>query len=295
MPKAVWGVIGGASAQAVPTPVRSLPHPFYPSGPPRRAPSTRMSKKAPLCPPKQPVITQTVIHPDAAGIDLAAEVHYVAVPADRDPQPVRNFGTTTDRLIVLADWLQKSTMLIVRIRDSFDQLIVLADWLQKCRIRTVPKEAIAVCWIPLFELREARGREVCLVNAQHGRSVPGRKSDVQDCPWFQFLHSVGLLYASFRPVLEVCAVRTLLRQRDSLVQVASAHLMRQQKALDQMNVRRHRAFTDITGTTGLTIPDAIVAGERDPQRLAAHRDHRCKKSVTEITAALKGDWQVEQQ
>ena len=110
----------------------------------------------------------------------------------------------------------------------------------------------------------------------------------------QFLHSVGLLHASFRPALEVCAIRTLLRHRDSLVQVACAHLLRLQKALDQMNVQLHRAVTDITGTTGLTILDAIVAGERDPQKLAAHRDPRCKKSVAQIAAALKGDWKVEQ-
>ncbi len=229
-----------------------------------------MSKKSSRRPPKKLMITQTVIHPDAAGIDLASEVHYVAVPADRDPQPVRNFGATTD------------------------QLIVLADWLQQCGIRTVAMEATGVYWIPVFELLEARGLEVCLVNAQHVRHVPGRKSDVQDCQWLQFLHSVGLLHASFRPALEVCAVRTLLRHRDSLVQVASAHLLRLQKALDQMNVQLHRAVTDISGTTGLAILDAIVAGERDPQKLAAHRDHRCKKSVVEIAAALKGDWKVEQ-
>jgi transposase len=188
------------------------------------------------------------------------------VPADRDPQPVRNFGSTTD------------------------QLIVLDDWLQKCRIRTVAMEATGVYWIPLFELLEARGLEVCLVNAQHVRHVPGRKSDVQDCQWLQFLHSVGLLHASFRPAIEVCAVRTLLRHRDSLVQVASAHLLRVQKALDQMNVLLHRVVTDITGTTGLAILDAIIAGERDPAKLAAHRDHRCKNSEAEIAAALKGDW-----
>ena len=185
-------------------------------------------------------------------------------------QPVRHFGTTTD------------------------QLIVLAHWLQTCGIRSVAMEATGVYWIPLFELLEARRLEVCLVNAQHVRHVPGRKSDVQDCQWLQFLHSVGLLHASFRPALEVCAVRTLLRHRDSRVQVACAHLRRLQKALDQMNVLLHRAVTDITGTTGLAILDAIVAGERDPQKLAAHRDHRCKKGVAEIAAALKGDWKAEQ-
>jgi transposase len=152
------------------------------------------TKKSSGSAPKPPTVKQTVVHPDAAGIDIASEVHYVAVPADRDPQSVRNFGPTTD------------------------QLIVLADWLQKCGIRTVAMEATGVYWVPLFELLEARGFEVCLVNAQHVRHVPGRKSDVQDCQWLQFLHSVGLLHASFRPALEVGAVRTLLRHRDSLIQ-----------------------------------------------------------------------------
>ena len=250
------------------------------------------------------MITQTVIHPDAAGIDLAAEVHDVAVPANRDPPPVRNFGTTNDQLIVLAEWLQRSTMLIVRIRDSFDQLIVLADWLQECGIRTVAMEATGASGIPLFDLRETRGLAVCLVNAEHERHVPGRKSDVQDCPWLQYLHAAGRLRTSFRPAIEVCAVRTLLRHSDSLVQVASTHLMRLQKALDQINVLPHRAVTAITGETGLAILDKIIAGERDPQnlaahrraspRIAAHRDHRCKKSVAEIAPALRADWKVEQ-
>lgn len=229
-----------------------------------------MPKKSSSCYPKKPMITPSVIHPDAAGIDLAAEVHYVAVPADRDPQPVRSFGTTTD------------------------QLCALADWLQQCGIRTVAMEAAGVYWIPLFELLEARGLEVCLVNAQHVRHVPGRKSDVQDCQWLQFLHSVGLLHASFRPAIEVCAIRTLLRHRESLVQTACAHLLRVQKALDHMNVQLHRAATDITGETGLAILDAMVAGERDPQKLALHRDPRCKKSVAQIATALRGDWKPEQ-
>jgi transposase len=173
-------------------------------------------------------------------------------------------------------------MLIVRIRDSFEQVIVFADRLQKCGIRTMAMEATGVDGIPLFELREARGREVCLVNAEHVRPVPGRKSDGPDCRRLRFLHSVGRLHASFRPALAICAVRTRWRHRDSLIQVASAHRLRLQKALDQMNVRRHRAVTDITGATGLAFRDAIVAGERDPQKLAAHRDHRCKQSVAEI-------------
>lgn len=206
---------------------------------------------------------------DAAGIDLGATVHYVAVPPDRDKQPVRSFGTQTG------------------------DLHALADWLIACKIKTVAMEATGVYWIPLFQILEGRGLDVCLVNARHVKNVPGRKTDVQDCQWLQYLHSVGLLHASFRPPAAVCAVRALVRHRDSLVRTGCEHLLRAQKALDQMNVQVHRAVTDITGETGLAIIEAIIKGERDPKVLAQHRDYRCKKSVAEIAAALRGDWRPE--
>lgn len=179
-------------------------------------------------------------NPDAAGIDLGATVHYVAVPEDRDPHPVRHFGTLTG------------------------DLNELADWLAQCRITTVAMEATGVYWIPLFQILEDRGLEVCLVNARHVKNVPGRKSDVQDCQWLQYLHSVGLLNASFRPPAAICAVRSLMRHREALMRAACQHLLRVQKALDQMNIQLHHAVTDITGQTGLAILDAILAGERDP-------------------------------
>ena len=207
--------------------------------------------------------------PDAAGIDLGATVHYVAVPPDRDKQPVRSFGTQTG------------------------DLHALADWLIACKIKTVAMEATGVYWIPLFQILEDRGLEVCLVNARHVKNVPGRKTDVQDCQWLQYLHSVGLLHASFRPPAAVCAVRALVRHRDSLVRTGCEHLLRVQKALDQMNVQVHRAVTDITGETGLAILEAIIKGERNPEVLAKHRNYRCKKSEAEIVAALRGDWRPE--
>lgn len=207
--------------------------------------------------------------PDAAGIDLGATVHYVAVPPDRDKQPVRSFGTQTG------------------------DLHALADWLIACKIKTVAMEATGVYWIPLFQILEDRGLEVCLVNARHVKNVPGRKTDVQDCQWLQYLHSVGLLHASFRPPAAVCAVRALVRHRDSLVRAGCEHLLRVQKALDQMNVQVHRAVTDITGETGLAILEAIIKGERNPEVLAQHRNYRCKKSHAEIIAALRGDWRPE--
>jgi hypothetical protein len=176
--------------------------------------------------------------PDAAGIDLGATEHFVAVPPERNPQPVRCFTTDTSALHALADWLIQ------------------------CGLRTVAMEVRGVYWVPLFQVLEARGLEVCLVNTRHVKNVPGRKTDVQDCQWLQYLHSVGLLHASFRPPAAVCAVRSLVRPRESLVRTGCEHLLRVQKALDQMNVHLHHAGSDITEETGLKILDAIVAGER---------------------------------
>ena len=228
-----------------------------------------MAKKSIRTRKKKSVPSRRKTNPNAAGIDLGATVHYVAVSAERDPQPVRHFGTLTE------------------------DLEALADWLKSCAITTVAMEATGVYWIPLFQILEDRGFEVYLVNARHVKNVPGRKSDVQDCQWLQYLHSVGLLNASFRPPAAICAVRSLMRHRDGLMRGACQHLLRVQKALDQMNVQLHHAVTDITGLTGLAILDAIVAGERDPKVLAGHRHFRCKKSEAQIAKALKGDWREE--
>jgi transposase len=231
-----------------------------------------MSKITPAIPKKKKSAAKRVrplTRPDAAGIDLGALLHFVAVPPDRDAQPVQSFGTQT------AD------------------LHKLADWLVACRIKTVAMEATGVYWVPLYQILEDRGLEVCLVNARHAKNVPGRKTDVLDCEWLQYLHSVGLLRASFRPPAAICAVRALVRHSESLVQSGSEHLLRVQKALDQMNVQLHHAVSDISGQTGLAILDAILRGERDPQKLAALRDRRCKKNEAEIATALHGDWRLE--
>jgi transposase len=209
------------------------------------------------------------IQPDAAGIDCGAEHHYVAVPPDRDAQPVHAFRTFT------AD------------------LNRLADWLTQCRIKTVAMESTGVYWIPVFEILEARGFEVVLVNAHHLRNVRGRKSDVTDGEWLRDLHSVGLLSPSFRPAAEIVVLRTYLRQRASLVEEAASHIQRMQKSLTQMNLMLHLVLSDITGTTGLKIVRSILEGERDPARLAAHRDRRCHASIEEIIAALTGNYRAE--
>jgi transposase len=206
---------------------------------------------------------------DAAGIDIGATSHFVAVPADRDEQPVREFPAFT------AD------------------LERLADWLKQCGIRTVAMESTGVYWIPLFELLESRGFEVLLVNAHHVKNVPGRKTDVLDCQWLQQLHSFGLLRGAFRPEESMCVLRAYLRQRANLVRYAGMHVQHMQKALNQMNLHLHHVVSDITGVTGMKIIRAILDGERDPQVLAKHRDRRCRQSSEMIAKALQGHWREE--
>jgi transposase len=210
-----------------------------------------------------------VIEPNAAGIDVGATEIFVAVPADRDPQPVRRFQTFT------AD------------------LETLADWLEQCGIVTVAMESTGVYWIPLYQVLERRGIEARLVNARHVKTVPGRKSDVQDCQWLQQLHRVGLLRGSFRPDQQICAIRSLWRHRENLIQMASVHLQHMQKALDQMNLQIHHVISDISGKTGLAILDAILAGERDPKALAALRDWRIRATEETILKSLVGDYREE--
>jgi transposase len=210
-----------------------------------------------------------VMKPNAGGIDVGAREIFVAVPADRDKDSVQSFPTFTE------------------------DLHRLADWLKRCRVDTVAMESTGVYWIPLFQILEARGIEVCLVNAQHVHQVPGRKSDVLDCQWLQYLHSVGLLKASFRPEQDVCAIRSLLRHREGLVQMGSTHVQHMHKALDQMNIQIHHVISDITGVTGLAIVDAIVEGKRNPKELAKLRDHRIKAGAETITKSLVGDYRPE--
>jgi transposase len=209
------------------------------------------------------------INLDAAGIDIGAEQHWVAVPEDRAPEPVQQFGSHTG------------------------DLYRLADWLSACDIDTVAMESTGVYWIPLYEILEARGFEVVLANAQHVKNVPGRKTDVLDCQWLQELHTYGLLRGSFRPVAEIAAVRALVRHRDKLVQQCAAYTQRMQKAMVLMNVQLHTVISNITGKTGMSIIRDIVAGQTDPTLLARHRDQRCKATEEKITAALTGHYRPE--
>jgi transposase len=215
------------------------------------------------------LVSLPVIEPNAAGIDIGATEIYVAVPADRDAEPIRSFPTFTV------------------------DLERLADWLEQCQIRTAAMESTGVYWIPLFQILEKHKIEVRLVNAHHVKNVPGRKTDVSDCQWIQHLHSVGLLRGSFRPDDEICAIRSLWRHRDNLIQLTTLHLQHMQKALDQMNLQIHHVISDLDGTTGLAIMDAILAGERDPLKLAQLRHPRIRASEETIVKSLVGDYREE--
>ena len=223
--------------------------------------------------PGKPRVSPTLLehlNPNVAGIDCGSAEHFVAVPPDRGPHPVQAFQTFTS------------------------DLLRLTDWLTACRVTSVAMEATGVYWIPLYEILEARGFQVLLVNARHFKNVPGRKSDVSDCEWLRELHSVGLLRGSFRPTAGIVALRTYLRHRQTLVETASTYTLRMQKALVQMNLQLALVVSDTTGVTGLRIVRDIVAGQRDPERLAQHRDPRCRATHTELVAALTGHYCPEQ-
>jgi len=208
-----------------------------------------------------------VVHPHAAGIDIGNESHYVAVPPTRDRQPVRHFGCTTV------------------------ELKALAEWLKQCGIQTVAMQSTGVYWIAVYDILETAGLDVYLVNARDTKNLPGRKSDVQESQWLMKLHTYGLLRNSFRPSQEIRTMRTYWRQRNDLIRAAVSHIQRIQKALTQMNIQLGNVLSDVSGVTGQAILKAILAGERDPHKLAALRDPRVKASEEQIARYLEGNWQ----
>jgi len=208
-----------------------------------------------------------VVHPDAAGIDIGNESHYVAVPPTRDTESVRRFGCTTA------------------------ELKAMAGWLKQCGIRTVAMQSTGVYWIAVYDILEQAGLEVYLVNARETKNLPGRKSDVQESQWLMKLHTYGLLRNSFRPSQEIRTMRTYWRQRNDLVRAAGRHIQRIQKALTQMNLQLANVLSDLSGVTGQAIIKAILAGERDPHKLAAFRNWRVKATHEQIARSLEGNWQ----
>jgi transposase len=209
------------------------------------------------------------VNQHAAGVDIGGERHYVAVPPGSTEHPVREFGVFTK------------------------DLYAIADWLKACGVVTVAMESTGVYWVPLFEVLEERGFEVKLADARKVKNVSGRKSDVLDCQWLQQLESYGLLQAAYRPADEIVVLRSYVRQREMLVRSAATHIQHMQKALQQMNLRLDNVVTDITGQTGLQIIKAVLAGERDAQKLGEMRNYRCHASAAEIAAALVGNYRPE--
>jgi len=223
----------------------------------------------------------TVTHRHAAGIDIHAAVHFVAVaaadlpegfinPDPKLPAEVRKFGANTG------------------------DLEALAAWLKDCGVTTVAMESTGVYWIPLYELLASQGFAVLLVDPRQTKHAPGRpKSDVLDCQWIQRLHSYGLLTGSFRPADEIVQWRGFQRQREMLIRYAAQHVQHMQKALEEMNVKLTEVVSDIVGVTGMKIIKDIVRGVRDPRRLAKHRHEKCKATEAQIASALYGNWRKE--
>ena len=210
-------------------------------------------------------------HAHAAGIDIAATEHVVAVPPGRGGEngDIRTFGSFTD------------------------DLKKLRDWLLACGIKTVAMESTANYWIPTFDILEEAGIDVWLVNARHAKGVPGRKTDVCDADWIQQLHSAGLLRKSFRPVAHICSLRYLMRHRRGLIQANARQIQLMQKALNEMNLQLHHVISDIDGVSGQRIIQAILKGERDPGTLADLRDNRCRTPRKIVLKALEANYREE--
>jgi transposase len=211
----------------------------------------------------------SMINKDAAGIDIGSGEHWVAVPEDRDEEPVSCFGYFT------AD------------------LQAMARWLKECGVTTIAMESTGVYWIPCYQILEGHGFEVKLVNARHVKNVLARKSDVSDCQWLQRLHTYGLLSGSFRPDDQICVLRSYWRHRANLVRYASDHIQHMQKALTQMNLHLHKVLSNVTGVTGMSIIRAIISGERNPEKLALMRERGVKNTPEAIAKALEGDYRQE--
>jgi transposase len=228
-----------------------------------------MTKRPRILRTKRQIIGDlTVVNPDAAGIDAGSEGHLVSVREDRAEQPVRTFGTFTE------------------------DLHALAEWLVSCGVKTVAIEATGVYWVPLFEILEQRGLNPQLIDSRSiGRRT--KKTDVLDCQWIRQLHMYGLLDAAFRPSAEMLPLRALNRQREMLVGYASDHIRHMHKALDLMNVKLHLVVSDTVGVTGMRILRAIIDGKHDPKYLAALREPSCQRSKEDFVKALIGNYRHE--
>ena len=216
----------------------------------------------------RPIEGLPIVRAKVAGIDIGSERHWVCAPGlEESGREVADFGATTPELVRMVEWLKER------------------------KIESVAMESTGVYWIAPHEVLE-KNFEVLLVDTRQLARVPGRnkKTDPSDCEWIQRLHSCGLLNGSFRPQEQVCMLRTLVRDKANLVAESADWVRRMQKSLDQMNVRVHRAVSELNGVTGMAMVRAIAAGERDAQKLAQLRDRRCRQSEQEIAEQLSGHW-----
>ena len=230
--------------------------------------NAQVMKKA--TPKKQSVVTMPLINPNAAGIDIGDTIHAVAVPEGRDLKRVKSFGTMTCDL----------------------QEIV--GWLHQCEVETVAMESTGIYWKPLFAMLVKDGFEVYLVNSKQARNVSGRKNDEDDAMWIQKLHSCGLLKSSYLPEDEQESLRSLVRHRKTLILDRNRMVLRMQKAMEMMNIKLHTVIRDITGKSGTAVIEAIIAGERTPERFLQFMDRNIRADHATIVKSLQGNWRSEQ-
>ena len=235
----------------------------------RQPSKTRKNKRSAVARNQDWSLGLAVVNSKAAGIDIGNEEHFVAVPPSMDPQPVRMFGCYTS------------------------ELKRMATWLRSLGITTVAMQSTGVYWIAVADTLREQGMRVTVANGRDTKNLPGRKTDIQECQWLLKLHVYGLLKDSFVPDEQLLAMRRYWRQRQQHIADASTAVQRMQKTLTQMNVQLRNAISDITGTTGISIIEAILSGERDPEKLAQFRDPRVKKSKRELAQALEGNWREE--
>ena len=210
-----------------------------------------------------------VVNPNAAGIDISPKEMQVCVPADRDGDCNRTFDVYTE------------------------DLHYIVEWLKACRIDTVAMESTGIYWLPIFRVLKDAGFDVILVNASDVKNYSGRKTDASDAEWLMMLHSYGLLKSCFQPENIARTMRNLIRHRDNLIRSASREVLHLQKAMEQMNLKLDNVFSDILGKSGQAIIKAIISGERDPKKLSALTDPRCKTSKEEIEKSLQATWDEE--
>lgn len=218
---------------------------------------------------KYKTLFQEVCHPNAAGADIGAEEIVIAIPADRDENPVRTFGTFNDDLQEAVAWLKEK------------------------EIATIAMESTGNYWVAFFDFLREAGIDVCLVNARHVKGVPGRKTDVCDAQWIQQVHTAGLLRCSFVPEEDVRHMRYLYRHREDLIRSGAREIQHMQKVFNEMNVQLHHVISDIDGWSGQRIIQAIIDGERDPAKLAALRHSRCRTPLEDVIKALDGNYRDE--